>query len=99
MRLSLSFLIGVAALWLPSGLLCFASAKPAPVLDRRYFSINNASLASLNPLDKRQDCSVNPVYCTGSGGYCSAGSSCCYNRCCVAGYACRSDGLCYADVV
>ncbi len=67
MRLPLPFLTGAAGLWLfLSGLLGSVSANPAPVLDDRYFSINNASLASLSPLDKRQDCSVNPVYCAAS---------------------------------
>ncbi len=99
MRLQLPFLSGAAGLWLLSGLLGFGSAKPAPVFEDWYFSVNNDSLPSFSRLNKRQSFSVNSVYCAASSGYCPAGSSCCYSRCCLAGYACRTDGSCYPDVV
>lgn len=56
--------------------------------------------STLNSLDKRLDCTGNPVYCPAYGVWCSAGTACCSAlSCCPAGYACYTDGSCRLDVV
>lgn len=56
--------------------------------------------STLGALDKRYDCTGNPVYCPAFGVYCNAGTACCSpHACCPAGYACYTDGNCHLDVV
>ncbi|OIW26635.1 hypothetical protein CONLIGDRAFT_482353 [Coniochaeta ligniaria NRRL 30616] len=53
-----------------------------------------------NSLEKRVDCTGNPLYCPAYDVWCPAGSACCSELwCCSEGYACYTDGICRLDIV